>query len=230
MDNLGKILTTKKISDPMSKLDKQYASVLSLLSQLNRESYGLYKEHAINTYLREGKVQAILYLLDDYMSSSASKRNAITKKIKEIKRGLDIQEEKELSLRISELIPKTILKAMIGPNKLSPEVLENINIIIKNDLPIGKDRWSQLFTVIGSFEDNLPLLKYLNKERKRLIRMKEWNKMLDKRLIVPLLSGNPSTLEKWVLVVYTILEDELFELLPSEESKKQVYETLNKIK
>lgn len=229
LETLGDLLTSKKISDPMSKLNKEYAPILSLLSQLNKESNKLYKQHAMDTYLREGKVQAIFYLVEDYRHmTSTIKQNAIKKKIKEIMDTLSPNEEKELSTSISNLIPKTILKSFVSQNKLKPELEEDIRTIIDIHLPIEKDKWSQLFTAIGTFEDTHPVLEYLRQQRKRLIKRKEWNDMIDKSLLMPLLSGNPSTINKWILVVYMILDDELFDLLPSEEAKNKIYKILNK--
>jgi hypothetical protein len=219
---LGELLMSKSLSDPMSKLGKKYAPILATLSQLNPQSYSLYKEHVIQTYLREGKIEAILYLLEDSKEVSQTKRSAIRKKIKEILSTLSSDEIKELSNKISLLIPKTILKSFVSPNKLDTKLVDDIQMIIDNQLPIHKDRWSQLFTVIGTFEDNQPLLKYLNHERKRLIKNKEWNESLDKRLIMPLLSGNPSTLNRWVAIVYTILGDDMFDMIPNEEFKIKI--------
>ena len=235
---LGEILTSYEMSNALSNISKEDAEALSILSRLNKQSKQFYQELPLKSYLRQGKLETISELIERYKTSSSSKKQSIQKKIKQIISILDENEFEKLVQNTSETIPKHIPKTIpntklrfLTSNQLQKYIINKIENVADLDLPINIDTWSQLFGSIEwsieYFKNNLPLVKYLSSQRKRLISNNQWNKKMDNTIIQRLHSGLDFTREKWALIIYTILNDELFEMLPKDISEK-IYQYLGK--
>jgi hypothetical protein len=218
-DYLATLLTSYQMSNALSNIYKEDAEALAILSQLNKQTQKFYKDLPLKSYLRQGNLETLTELIELYKQSTPSKRESIKTKINQIIETLSEEEYKKFTKNVSEMIPKTILK-FVTANQLQKDILNIIELIVDLDLPIERDKWSQLFTSTGYFKNNLPLVNYLRSQRKRLIKNNEWNKKFDNTMVLPLRSGYEFSQEKWAFIVYQILGDELFELLPEEISKK----------
>jgi len=216
---LSKLLSSYEMSNALSNLKKEDSSVLGVISQLNKKTQQYYKDLPFKSYLKEGNLSALKDLIEIYKNSSESKKASVKRKINEVIHLLSKEEFQTFTQQNSETIPKTVLR-FVTANKLQKDLIDKIQLLVELNLPIEKEKWSQLFSSISYFEDALPLVKYLSLQRKRLIQENNWNKKIDNTIILPLRSDFDTIRHKWAFIIYMILGDELFEMLPEEISKK----------
>jgi len=225
-NHLSKIIISYEFSNALSNLKKEDAEALAILSQLNKQTQQFYKDLALKSYLKQGNLETLYELIEKFKKSNTeSKKQSLKNKIRQVISILSKDEYSKFVNQSSETIPKNILR-FVSANKLQKDVLDNINLLVELNLPIAKEKWNQIFSSIGYFQDALPLVKYLSFQRKRLIAENQWNKKIDNTIIVPLRSDFDSVRQKWAWIVYLILGDELFEMLP-EDISKRVYNAIH---
>jgi hypothetical protein len=130
--------------------------------------------------------------------------------IKEIIKNLSEIETQTLEQECRVLLPKTY-KQFITANQLKKN-MENIELVVDLNIPIDIFNWYSLFSCIGHFEDTFLLVNYLTFQRKRLISINKWEEKIDKTIVLPIRSQFSKT--KWIDIVYNILDNDLFKLVP----------------